>query len=232
MKKRNLFLLIIILSLFLFSSSGLSQTRTPWEMHNGLEVTSSNPRGLIQFANGCRPAPRHGAICEYDVATVPSEEDTGWGSAPNPDIIDFHIPSRVCYAPITCRHYGDFTYFQTFVNIPSNVVMNQFTISFSGMDDGSRITIFNSDYPNGLVITGSYVYLGGSGTSNLVSYVKSGEINRVVITQVDDCCSQNNLRVARVNLNGQVIETNDPPVAEDDKEQHLNNFDISSLIKT
>ena len=29
------------------------------------------------------------------------------------------------------------------------------TISFSGMDDGSRVTIFNSVYPGGFVIPGS-----------------------------------------------------------------------------
>jgi hypothetical protein len=39
-------------------------------------------------------------------------------------------------------------------------------------------------YPDGVVIPGSYVYLGGSGTTNLVSYVAAGENNRVVVTQV------------------------------------------------
>ena len=73
------------------------------------------------------------------------------------------------------------------------------------MDDASRVTIFNSLYPAGLVIAGSYVYLGGSGTTDLSAYVVSGEINRVAITQVDDCCSENNLREARVVLNGEVV---------------------------
>jgi len=113
--------------------------------------------------------------------------------------------SRVCQAPIQCMAYGDFTYFQTFVNIPSHVEVTTFTITFQGMDDGSRVTIFNSKYPDGFVIPGSYVYLGGSGTTNLASYVVSGEVNRVVITQVDDCCCENYLREARVVLNGQEV---------------------------
>lgn len=181
-----------------------AQSRTPWQMHNGNEVTSSNPLGLLQF--NCSPT-RHGDNCEYTVATIPAASDPDWVSAPNPDYINFEIPSRVCSAPVRCLAYGDFTYFQTFVNIPSNVAVTTFTISFQGMDDGSRITIFNSQHPGGLVIPGSYVYLGGSGTTNLASYVKAGELNRVIITQVDDCCSENRLRRADVVLNGQVVDT-------------------------
>ena len=49
------------------------------------------------------------------------------------------------------------------------------------------------------------VFLGGSGTTDLEAYVVSGEINRVVITQVDDCCSENNLHSAVVVLNGEVV---------------------------
>jgi hypothetical protein len=179
-----------------------AQTRTPWQMHDGLEVTLANPNGLVPFA--CAPA-IHGDICEYSVATIPPQLDPGWGPAPDGDIINFSIPSRVCLAPNTCLQYGDFTYFQTLVNVPANVTVTTFTIDFSGMDDGSRVTIFNSTYPGGLVIPGSYVFLGGSGTTDLHSYVVSGELNRVVITQVDDCCSENNLRSAKVVLNGEVV---------------------------
>jgi len=194
------------LSLVLASTAAFGLSRTPWEMHDGLEVTSSNPYGLIAFT--CSPG-YHGHACEYSVATVPGAYDAGWGPAPNGDIIDFHIASRVCYAPSTCWNYGDFTYFQTFVDIPTDTEVTTFTIAFSGMDDGSRVSIYNSAYPGGLVIPGSYVYLGGSGTTNLAPYVLSGEINRVVITQVDDCCSQNNLRVARVVLNGEDVTPDD-----------------------
>ena len=180
-----------------------AQTRTPWQQHDGLEVTVTNPLGLVAFS--CAPAV-HGDPCEYDVAVVPPAADPGWGPAPNGDTIAFSVyPSRVCSAPVTCMAYGDFTYFQTFVDVPSSVIVTEFTIAFSGMDDGSRVTIFNSTYPGGLVVPGSYVFLGGSGTTDLESYVVSGEINRVVITQVDDCCVENNLHSAIVVLNGEVV---------------------------
>ncbi len=195
-------LLCLLLLTIAFVMPSHAQTRTPWEMHDGLEVTGVNPLGLVPFT--CAPA-IHGDVCEYDDATIPPEVHAGWGPAPDPAIIGFSIPSRVCSAPITCYSYGDFTYFQTLVDVPANVVVTTFTIAFSGMDDGSRVTIFNSTYPGGLVVPGSYVFLGGSGTTSLHTYVVSGEINRVVITQVDDCCSANNLQSAVVVLNGDVV---------------------------
>jgi len=188
--------------LLISASSSMAQTRSPWEMHDGLEVTISNPDGLVQFS--CSPA-QHGDPCEYDVATIPASNDAGWGAAPNGATIGFSIPSRVCNAPNACFAYGDFTYFQTLVDIPASIIVTTFTIAFSGMDDGCRVTIFNSAYPAGLVVPGSYVFLGGSGTTNLRDYVVSGEINRVVVTQVDDCCSENNLQSAIVVLNGEPV---------------------------
>ena len=193
------------LAVLTVAADARAQTRTPWQQHDGLEVTAANPRGLIPFT--CSPAPQHGNVCEYAVATVPPPADGAWFAAPDPDIIAFSIPSRVCFAPITCFGYGDFTYFQTFVDVPANVVVSTFTIAFNGMDDGSRVTIYNSANPAGLVIPGSYVFLGGSGTADLAAFVRSGEVNRVVVTQVDDCCSANNLRSAQVVLNGEVVHT-------------------------
>ena len=201
------FLCLLVLSLAAPAAVD-AQTHTPWQQHDGLEVTVANPLGLVAFS--CAPA-THGDPCEYDVATVPATFDAGWGPAPDPDIINFSVfPSRVCSAPISCMVYGDFTYFQTLVDVPSNVVVTQFTIDFSGMDDGSRVSIYNSLHPGGLVVPGSYVFLGGSGTTNLSPYVVSGEINRVVVTQVDDCCIENNLRSAVVVLNGEIVTPTRP----------------------
>ena len=210
--KRRFMILIVAVAL-LVSCTAFAQTRSPWEQHDGLEVTTSNLLGLLAFT--CSPA-IHGDPCEYDVATIPDAAHIGWGPAPDPDTINFSIyPSRVCQAPISCWAYGDFTYFQTFVDIPLNFIINQFTIAFSGMDDGARVSIFNSTYPDGIVVPGSYVFLGGSGTSDLAPYVNAGEINRVVVTQVDDCCVQNNLYSAIVVLNGEIVII-DPDTDDDD----------------
>ncbi|MEX2402402.1 MAG: PKD domain-containing protein, partial [Rhodothermales bacterium] len=112
-----------------------------------------------------------------------------------------------------CWVQVDFTYFQTFVDVPANVTVDAFAITFNGIDDGARISIYNSAYPSGTVVAGSYVFLGGAGTSDLADLIVSGEINRVVITQMDDCPTGNNLHEARVNLNGTVVQANQAPVA-------------------
>lgn len=202
MKNRVLLLALAAVAVAVAAAPAAAQVRSPWQMHDGLEVTGANPLGLLAFS--CAPA-QHGDPCEYDVATIPPTLDGAWGPAPDPDIIGFSIPSRVCQAPVSCMAYGDFTYFQTLVDIPLNMIITQFTIDFSGMDDGSRVSIFNSAYPGGLVVPGSYVFLGGSGTTNLAPYVLAGEVNRVVVTQVDDCCSANNLHSAIVVLNGEIV---------------------------
>lgn len=171
-------------------------SRTPWEMHAG--------EGLVPFGF---TSPGHGAVVEYNFATIPPAADAGWGPAPNGDTIAFNAtPSSLCNV-LACRAGGQFTYFQTFVSVPTNVVVTTFTIAFSGIDDGTRTTIFNSLYPGGVVVPGSYVFLGGSGTANLAALVNAGEVNRVVVTHVDDCCVGSYLSSAVVVLNGEAVPT-------------------------
>ena len=185
------FSLLLALSL---TNAGFAQTRTAWEMHDGESIVSFGYQ-----------TPYHGYELEYDFATIPAASDPNWGPAPDPDIIGYSkVPSSLC-GVMACRYGADFTYFQTFVNVPSNVLVTDFTISFSGVDDGVRVTIFNSDYPGGVVVPGSYVFLGGSGTANLATLVKSGEVNRVVVTQTDDCCYHSYLSSALVVLNGELV---------------------------
>jgi hypothetical protein len=200
----------LLLAAIMLPSLAFAQSRTDWQMHDGYEAANGWPAGIITSLTSCPngAAPTHGNICLYADATVPSLNDAGWFGAPNPDIIGFSIYSRLCHR-VACLRGADFTYFQTFVDVPANVAVDTFRIAFSGMDDGSRITIFNSRYLNGYVVPGSYVYLGGRGTTDLSSLVISGETNRVVVTQVDDCCSGNNLRSAHIVLNGQIVVSND-----------------------
>ncbi|RMF10275.1 MAG: DUF5011 domain-containing protein, partial [Candidatus Neomarinimicrobiota bacterium] len=189
--------------------------RTPWEMHSGLEEANGYPFGVIPFNSGGH---QHGWDGEYAVATIPGAVDPGWGPAPDGNTIGFYgegapgTPSLIDDAGYGCQTAVDFTYFQTFVNIPANMTVTQFSIAFNGMDDGSRITIYNSNYPDGVVDPGSYVYLWGSGTADLSGYVAPGE-NRVVVTQVDDCPGGNTLAYAQVTLNGASVSYNSPPIA-------------------
>jgi len=185
----------ILLMALAASGVAFAQTRTPWEMNLG--------EGLVAFGF---TSPQHGDSTEYQFATIPTPNDPNWGPAPDPNIINFSIPTSTLCGVVNCLEGGDFTYFRTFVDIPANVAVTQFTISTSGVDDGTRVTIFNSLFPNGKVVPGSYVYLGGSGTANLKDLVLSGEINTVIMTHIDDCCSESFLRRAQVVLNGKVIE--------------------------
>lgn len=172
-----------------------AQTRTPWEMNGG--------EGIVFFP--VCPTPSHGHPSEYDDATIPPVGDPGWGPAPDGEIIAYSLPRSTLCGVAGCRCAGEFTYFQTFVDIPASVVVTDFRIAFSGIDDGVRVTIFNSDFPAGEVVPGSYVFLGGTGTADLSSLVRSGEVNRVVVTHVDDCCSGTRLSSARVFLNGEEV---------------------------
>ena len=177
------------------SATAAAQTRTPWQQNGG--------EGLVSFGFQTN---QHGAVVEYDYATIPAADDASWTPASNGDTIGYSVYSTLC-GQLSCRYGAEFTYFQTFVDVPANVQVNTFTIAFSGIDDGVRTTIYNSDYPTGVVIPGSYVFLGGSGTANLAALVVPGELNRVVVTHADDCCSGSYLSSAQVVLDGQVVET-------------------------
>jgi hypothetical protein len=201
MFKRNA-LITIALAVVILLSSGLCVqaqfSKTYWEMNSG--------EGIVDWEY---ETPYHGYEGEYDYATIPDESDSGWGLAPDPEIIDYYVPSTLC-GVMDCRCGGDFTYFRTYVNIPSGSTVTEFTISMSGVDDGVRVTIFNSGYPSGIVVPGSYVFLGGSGTADLVDLVKTGEINMVILTHVDDCCSESYLNNANVEINGTIVPTYRP----------------------
>ena len=186
-------------------SGPTSLARTPWEMHAG--------EGALALASSAStPVPDL-----FTLASIPAEGDGGWEAAPNPEVIGFGNDRASQLSG--CNNEVDYTYFQTHVDIPTSMQMSAFAIEFEGMDDASRITIFNSDYPDGHIVEGSYVRRGAEGTANLVDYVKSGERNRVVVTQVDNCRIGNQLDVARVVLDGQVIETgNDGTITVDGTE--------------
>jgi hypothetical protein len=227
MNRRLLIVMMILCTASLFATAAQAQTRSAWQMHDGNEYTPGMPAGFEDLVVWGHTTPSHGAVEEYAYASaIPGIADAGWGAAPNGNTIGFSIYSRLC-GIVNCRQGGDFTYFQTLVDIPGNVVVTDFTISFSGMDDGSRITIFNSAYPAGHVVAGSYVFLGGSGTTDLSGLVVSGEINRVVVTQVDDCCSGNNLHYAGVVLNGTTVVT-DPDFDDDGIDDEFDNCPLDA----
>jgi|GEM_PF-6896265 len=197
-------MLILILTLIpgMLFAQGIN--RTSWEMNRGGGWSYLNfslpSHGYPGDWNGSAYNESTGA---YANANIPDESDTGWGPAPNGETIGF---SESSILPGNCLSSVDYTYFQTFVNVPTNTNVTQFNIVFSAIDDGGRITIFNNAYPGGVVVAGSYFTLSGGGTADLASYITTGQ-NRVVVTQVDDCPTGNNLQSATIVLNGETVET-------------------------
>jgi hypothetical protein len=191
---------------------------TPWQVFVDNQV----------FGNPS-PSDGHGNTGEYQAAPdVPSANDSGWANCGAGAPIRFSPYSgnfSMCPSSSTigmsggsiltdCMSHLNFTFFQSFVSIPANTNVSEFKVVMNSADDGARITLFNSAYPNGLVISGSYIFLGPSqSTSDLSPYVVAGEVNRVVVTQVDDCAVGNNLGYAAITLNGSVVHVADADLA-------------------
>lgn len=222
------FCCIAIIGLVALCGIAEAQSRTGWAMHHGLGVSDVNSptQQLKRFS--CSP-PSHGHPCEYDAQEniVPPPDHAKWVFPPNRNQIDIFKPcgqSLVCRAPQgqTCRVWGDFTYFQTFVDIPRNFT-DALNVDFANVDDGARIHINNSTYPlsthpQGFMIPNSYVFLGQSKRVPITGYLAKGEENRIVVTQVDDCCCVNSIRSILLLVNNTPLTpkgcqaSNDPNV--------------------
>lgn len=192
---------------FAFAASASAQTsglsRTGWQMY-----IEPEPHGKL--STGFR-SKKHGDEGFYVDAKVPGKTQAGWLPAPDKELIKFDGSVDPKYGGNRASRLGkfpcqtaDYTYFQTMVNIPPGTTVNSFSLGFNVIDDGARITIYNSKYPDGKIVDKSYVYLHQKNSSNLADLVSEGE-NRVVITQLDDCFAGNNLGEARVLLNGEPI---------------------------
>ena len=175
-----------------------------------------------QYANPTPGIQIHGNPTEYGGApAIPAQNSAGWADCgpsaptrygvnmcPSPTTIGMAVHSVLggCWANL------NFTWFQALVSIPAGTNVSQFSVNMSGADDGARISLVNSAYPNGVTPAAGYIYQGTpQSTGDLSSYVVPGEVNRVIITQVDDCAVGNNLNSAQVFLNGTVI----PPAPAD-----------------
>jgi hypothetical protein len=169
----------------------------------------------------------HGDPGEYAAApAIPAQDNSGWADCgPSSPLRSSPYTSTRLLCPDAstigmavgsilpgCWSGLNFTYFQALVSIPANTTVSQFSVNMNGADDGARISLVNSQYPNGVTPSNGYIYQGTpQSTGDLHTYVVAGEVNRVVITQVDDCAVGNNLNSAQIFLNGIVI----PPAPAD-----------------
>ncbi len=171
---------------------------TPWQMHEG------GPPVCWDFTYD-----RNGDPLAYEMASIPPENDAGW--MPETDNrISFDARSTLCGATdgdpnlCACKKGGDYTYFQTTFTLRPGFEITTFEISILAVDDGVRITIFNDEHPEGIVDANSYAYYPQGSTTNLVEHLALGK-NRIVLTHVDDCCSQRRIQDVFVNINGEEI---------------------------
>ena len=169
-------------------------TRTGWEMNTPAEIVATP--GFMG---------EHGDPALYEFAlAIPAPSDPGWEPTPNVASVNHMGVSRVP----SCQEYADFTYFQTFIGVPAGAAFTTFTVDIDAIDDGARVTVFNSANPNGIVAPGGFVMLGGFVSVDLATLLVRGERNRVVITQVDDCPGDTYLGSAIFFVDGVRLEPN------------------------
>jgi hypothetical protein len=191
-KHRRVALLAALLSTVGGSAPVRAQTRTAWQINLG--------EGIVRFPT---PPPAHGDEAEFALARIPAPTDPGWLPAPDPDTIGFDIRSTLCGPPIMCLESADFTYFRTVLCVPDERDLRSVAVRIASVDDGARVTVFNSAHPAGLTPSNGFARLfGGVVTSgDFARALRAGEPNTIVITHVDDCCSNSRLRDVEVLVN-------------------------------
>lgn len=150
-----------------------------WEMHAG--------DGVVELE---KPSRRHGAPAEFTHAEIPGDDDEGWSLTPDVTRPDFRETSALCTLDLACREGADFRYFQTILNLDADEKVKFFSIRVGEIDDGIRVTVFNSKFPEGHTGRKAFIlpHADGGETGNLARFLVPGEANRIVVTHVDDCC--------------------------------------------
>lgn len=202
-----------------FASGPTSLGVSGWQVYSDLNIYPNQDYSAIADQI-------HGDPGEYATApAIPAQNDSGWANcgASSPWRYSPYGSGPLCPDASTigmqvgsilpgCWYNLNFTYFQALVSIPAGTSISQFSVNMNGADDGARVSLVNSRYPGGVTPSNGYIYaLTGQSTGDLSPYVVAGEVNRVVITQVDDCATGNNLHSAQISLNGTVI----PPAPAD-----------------
>lgn len=168
---------------------GVSGAST-WQMHRA--------SGPVCFG---RTFTHHGEPGEYEQAVVPAADDVAWRAVASP-IIEFVEASALCATACRCLDGGSFTYFQSTFVLPPGRGASTLTVTVGGADDGARVTVNGRERLPAAQDAGSFIALGGVGaTGDLGGFVVAGT-NRVVVTHLDDCCSDSGLLGVRVVLDG------------------------------
>lgn len=190
MKLKSLLVLIFLLVKVGMLSAQQRITVSPWKMNKGSQ-------GIIQLRE---------KLSDDDVSSpfqyrqIPPQDDNGWklASLDAEGEIQYNVRSLVD----SCLKAVDFTYFETFVDIPANFNIDELVVNFKRVDDGARVYVFNSK------CNGRYSTVRGitPETSDLKRLMVKGERNRIVIVQFDYCPGDNVLEKANIQVNGIIID--------------------------
>ncbi|MEO1409349.1 MAG: hypothetical protein AAFW73_05670 [Bacteroidota bacterium] len=177
---------------------------SPWEINDG---KGHIPLGKIDMRR------QPGNPVAYQLASRPDKMDANWKPAP----MDGKNVSMIRVSTVPCYEAVDFTYFRAFLAVPEGATFDHLTVTIGAVDDGARMFIYNSVYPDGHFDPSTDGRLGGKNfTVDFKDEIVPGEINTIMIVQMDDCAKQNNL------TGGLTLKVNDQKVEPDPnwKENH------------
>ncbi len=191
-------ILILILMFGYFGTTTGQVNLSTWEMNS---CRGHIPLGTIDMKS------QHGNPIAYQLANKPPKQDAGWGPAPTNSAGQVNMVLR---STVPCFQAVDFTYFRAFVDIPETMTTSSFTVTIGNVDDGARMYIYNSEYPNGHFDPATDGRLAGSNfTVDFKDEIVLGEINTIMIVQMDDCASHNNLTGGlTLRVNNNVVQPN------------------------
>lgn len=146
---------------------------------------------------------------EYDYAlNIPAQNDPGWAPHAGADIEWGMTTNDLllgCNNGQGCAGGGQFTYFQTYFFIGTLSSLSSAWIQVGSVDDGVRVTLFNSAYPGGVVVPGGYLCMGDAGVTDDFSASLATGFNRIVMTLLDDCPYWSELKNVEILINGQAL---------------------------
>lgn len=188
-------LIVLLLSLFCVGLSFAQIQVSAWEIHRGNE-------GVVNFATPTNEA----RIAAFEKASIPEKSDPKWELAKTSDDGTVNYPD-LGESVTKCAEQLDFTYFQTFVNIPNNVDLKTltFTVSYDKADDGARVYFFNDSNKTGSFKAGSELLRNASQYKEvpLQDQLAKG-VNRIVIVQYNQC-TKNSIIGIRIKVNSKEI---------------------------
>ncbi|MEQ8706524.1 MAG: FISUMP domain-containing protein [Phaeodactylibacter sp.] len=182
---------------FLVKSMSAQVTQTPWQYQEGKVVQFSTAKPADESVEDVLRKP----FDEYK-EDIPEKDNSGWKTAPVNSAGQTEYTFR---KPVQCAKQVDFVYFQTIVNVPENVDIEKFTVSYQTANDAARIYFYNSKNDGTFDLKSDLIRrVSTNQKSDLRDKVVPGE-NRIVIVAYNQCAG-GEVRGINIQVNGKSIE--------------------------